>query len=435
MATIDDKKLCAAIGFEPHEKQGEIMEACKNKRDITICAGVRFGKSKLCAYQAFKRLLADNQRIWIVSLTYDMAQKIFRYVLEFAGNYDKRILKGLSTRPIPRIEIKEWNSFVECRSAENETSLMGEELDLAVLDEAARMKPDIMERYIQARLATRRGKSFVISTPFGQNWFYHRYLQTQDAEDGSSFHFTSKDNPYFPIEEWEKAKRNLPRDIFQQEYEAAFLADAAAVFRNVRNCIKDDAIRAPQPFHRYVMGLDLAKFGDFTVITIVDKETHDLVYLDRFNKIDYTLQKQRIRDAAARYNATIVIDAMNAGAAIADDLRAEGCNVTDFKATGGVVKDPEMRGTKERAIGKLGSFLETNNIHIPPDSTLIGELEAYGYQMTERGNITYGAPEGLHDDCVSSLMLAVWPLQGKSRQTIVRAKQSMPIIRRKFNYN
>lgn len=431
---IDDKKLCEAIGFEPHEKQWEILNTAREKRDITICAGVRFGKSKLCGYVAFKRLLADNQRIWIVSLTYDMAKKIFDYVVDFAGAYDRRLLKGLSNRPTPRLEVKEWNSWIECKSADNETSLMGEELDLAILDEAARMKPDIMERYIQARLSTRRGKSFVISTPFGQNWFYRRYLQTQEASDGASFHFTSKDNPYFPEEEWDKARQRLPKDIFQQEYEAAFLADAAQVFRNVRNCVKDDCLSEPKYGHRYVMGLDLAKFGDFTVITVVDKETHDVVYIDRFTKIPYTLQKQRISQVARKYGSLIVIDALNAGAAISDDLRAEGCSVLDFKATGTTSKDVEMKGTKERAIEKLNSFLEENNIHLPPNDTLINELEAYGYQMTDSGNLKYGAPQGLHDDCVSSLMLAVWGLHGKARQTIIRAKQAIPSPIRRFNY-
>jgi hypothetical protein len=431
---INDQLLCEKIGFVPHTAQLEIMEQAKQKRDITICAGVRFGKSKICAYQAFKRLLADNQRIWIVSLTYDMAQKIFRFVTEFAGNYDRRLLKGLSTRPTPRLEVKEWGSWIECKSAENETSLMGEELDLAILDEAARMKPDIMDRYIQARLSTRQGKSFVISTPFGQNWFYRRYLQTQEAGDGASFHFTSKDNPHFPEEEWEKARLRLPKDIFQQEYEAAFLADAAAVFRNVHNCIKEDCLQQPKPFHHYVMGLDLAKYNDFSVITILDKDTHEVVYLDRFNKIPYTLQLIRIKDAAAKYAATVVIDALNVGAAIADDLRASGVGVIDFKATGNSDAGREMQGTKERAIEKLNSFFETNNISIPNDTTLVNELDAYGYQMTDAGNLKYGAPEGLHDDCVSSLMIAVWGLQGKVRSNLIRAKRAMPARRNNFQY-
>lgn len=66
---------------------------------------------------------------------------------------------------------------------------------------------------------------------------------------------------------------------------------------------------------------------------------------------------------------------------------------------------------------------------------MINELDTYGYQMSEAGNLKYGAPEGLHDDCVSSLMIAVWGLQGKVRSNLIRAKASMPTVRRRsFQY-
>ena len=429
---ISDRLLQEAIGWEPTEPQKTILAT--DKRDITICAGTRFGKSMLCGYVAFKQLLADNQRIWIVSLTYDMAKKIFDYVVDFAGRYDKRLLKGLSSRPTPRLEIKEWNSWIECKSADNETSLMGEELNLAILDEAARMKPDIWERYITARLSSRQGRSFVISTPFGQNWFYKRYLQTQDAEDGASFHFQSRDNPHFPQEEWERARVRLPKDIFQQEYEAAFLADAAQVFRNFKNCIKENCYSDPKPGHRYIMGLDVAKFNDFTVLTVIDKTTHDVVYWDRFQKIPYPLQNQRVADVAKKYGAEVVIDALNAGAAMADDLRANEIMVTDFKAVGSTNADREIKGNKEQAINKLSSFFEECNISIPPEPELIGELDTYGYNLTKAGNLQYGAPEGLHDDCVCSLYLAVWQLYGKKQKEIIKATQSIPQAKKRFQY-
>jgi hypothetical protein len=389
----------------------------------------------LCGYVAARQLFYPNQKIWIVSLTYDMAKKIFDYVVDFVGRFDRSLLGGLSNRPTPSLRIKQWNSWIECKSADNETSLMGEELNLAILDEAARMKPDIYERYIMARLTSRKGKSFVISTPFGQNWFYKRYLQTQEASDGASFHFTSRDNPYFPPEEWDKAKLVLPRDIFQQEYEAAFLADAAAVFRNINECISDWAYELPKSGHRYIAGVDVAKFQDFTVITIVDKDTHKVVAWDRFQKIPYPMQTERIADLCKKYGATIVIDSLNAGAAVADDLRARELFVEEFKATGSTSADKAIKGTKEQAIIKLSTFLQERNIILPPEPVLIGELNTFGYQLSKAGNIQYGAPEGMHDDCVTSLYMAVWGLSGRKQREIIRAVQSMPARHKRFQYN
>jgi phage FluMu gp28-like protein len=225
----------------------------------------------------------------------------------------------------------------------------------------------------------------------------------------------------------------LPRDIFQQEYEAVFLSDAASVFRNIRTCIAD-TYEEPRPGHRYVMGLDLAKFGDFTVITIVDRDSHRVVFWDRFTKLPYTLQKERILNVARKYHCLVVIDAMNVGAAMADELRAEGLSVQDFKATGTISKDIDKQGSKEKMVEKLSLFFEQRNVIIPPEEVLIDELESFSYHLTPSGNLVYGAPEGFHDDCVTSLGLALMPLTGQRRTENIKVARSMPVKRKSFQY-
>jgi hypothetical protein len=41
-------------------------------------------------------------------------------------------------------------------------------------------------------------------------------------------------------------------------------------------------------------------------------------------------------------------------------------------------------------------------------NVLQNELKAYTYELTSGGNVRYGAPEGLHDDAVIALALALW---------------------------
>jgi phage terminase large subunit-like protein len=258
-------------------------------------------------------------------------------------------------------------------------------------------------------------------------------MNVKEAVDGAYFHFPSNANPYFPPEEWERARQRLPRDIFQQEYEAAFLSDAASVFRNVRNCIAD-TYEEPRPNHRYVMGLDLAKFGDFTVMTVVDRDSHKVVFWDRFTKLPYTLQKERILNIARKYHSLVVIDAMNVGAAMADELRAEQLSVQDFKAVGTISKDIDKQGSKEKMVEKLSLFFEQRNIVIPPEQVLIDELESFSYHLTASGNLVYGAPEGYHDDCVTSLGLAIMPLTGQRRTENIKVSRSMPIKKKFFQY-
>jgi hypothetical protein len=408
---INDKLLQEKIEWTPHLNQQKILDGSKGKRNISICAGVRFGKSALCGYIAFKHLLCDNQRIWIVSLSYDMAQKVFSYITEFAGRYDKRLLRGASNRPPQRFEIPEFNSFVECKSIENVNSLLGEELDLCIFDEASRFGPDIYDRYIAARLSSRKGRLFSISTPFGKNWFYRNHLKAD-----ASFNFSSKDNPYFPLEEWERAKKILPEMIFKQEYEAKFLEDAASVFRKIDDCLAD-CLEDVKSGHSYILGVDIGKVEDFTVITVIDRETNSVVYWDRFNKIDYPFQKARILSVSERYNhARIIIDSTAVGSPIKDDLERAGAYIDDFKFS---------NKSKKELVEKLSIFIEQRGVKIPNNPILIEELESFGYRLTESGNVIYSAPEGQHDDCVYSLGLAVWGLTPFSKPVVNYLKERL----------
>ncbi|MEZ4617740.1 MAG: hypothetical protein R2867_19820 [Caldilineaceae bacterium] len=53
--------------------------------------------------------------------------------------------------------------------------------------------------------------------------------------------------------------------------------------------------------------------------------------------------------------------------------------------------------------------LEKREIELLNHDVLIAELEAYEAETLPSGLIRYGAPAGLHDDCVMSLLLAFGP--------------------------
>jgi len=400
MKKINDAKFQERIGWVPHKGQAEVIAS--PARDKTICAGVRWGKSQVAAYEVAKELMYPNKRIWIVSLSYDMAKMVFNHLVDFLGHYDRSLLKKVSFRPPQKLVIKEWNSWVECKSSGEPESLMGQELDLCIIDEAARTSGDVWDRYLAARLSTRQGRSIAISTPFGQtNWFYKRYIETK--ETNSSWHFNTLNNPYFKKEEWDRLKKNTPEMIFKQEYEAEFLRDAASVFRGISQII-GDTLRKPESGHYYVMGVDLGKHNDSSVITVIDTSTNNVVHHDDFLGIEYPLQKARIIATAREYNtARVCIDATHGsvGEPIAADLTREGLFVEDFGFSG---------KSKKELIEKLSIFIEQGFIKIPKVEKLIDELNIFGYKLTDSGNIVYSAPPGAHDDMVMSLALAVWSL-------------------------
>lgn len=59
-------------------------------------------------------------------------------------------------------------------------------------------------------------------------------------------------------------------------------------------------------------------------------------------------------------------------------------------------------------LNNLAMLLEQDKIQIPNDEGLITELESFQYSLSPLGKIKVGVPEGMHDDRVISLALAVW---------------------------
>jgi hypothetical protein len=63
------------------------------------------------------------------------------------------------------------------------------------------------------------------------------------------------------------------------------------------------------------------------------------------------------------------------------------------------------QSSKQQLMEGLASALHTRQITIP-DGILRRELDVFEYEYTRTG-VRYSAPDGMHDDCVCALALAV----------------------------
>jgi len=410
-----DQVLQKRIAWTPHEAQQEILDGLA--QFTAICAGTRFGKTMLCAYLALRQLLMAEQHIWIIAPTYGLSEKIYAYLVKWIGNgFPNDLKKGIITatnrKGEGKIENKMTGSWIEFKSAENPTSLLGEELDLAIMDECPRIKASVWESYVYQRLTSRKGKAVFIGTPRGKGWFYREFVKGLDPKnkENASFTFTSKDNPYWgrpkssPEEEWLKAKERLPEMVFLQEHVAKFVENATQYFRGVRkitgNTLKDVVLN-----HYYNFGIDVAYERDYTAFAVIDRMTYDVVYLDRMKKVPYPELREKIKNIAKRYNnARIYIDSTGVGLPVTQDLQVMGLIVDDFKFTG---------QSKESLMQNLATFIERKLIRIPENEILISELESITCEYTPSKRLRIQAPEGMHDDYVDALALAVWGLQKK----------------------
>jgi hypothetical protein len=284
-----------------------------------------------------------------------------------------------------------------------------------VLDEYAQMKVEVYNEIYRPILAANGGWIWFIGTPKGKNDFYNKFrFGEQHSDKWQTLMLKASESKIIPFEELVAAKEQLPMQAYNQEFECEFLDGAGTVFRRIAENIKCK-FQEPEPGIEYKIGLDLAKYEDFTVITVVNKSTFEVVYIDRFNQIDYNLQKARIEAIARRYNdAPITIDRSSIGDPIAEDLRRTGLIVNDFVFT---------NESKKALIENLVVMLEQDQLSLPDYQFLIRELEDFSYTLSSRPpyRVIYSAPQGTHDDCVISLALAFWKIGGrltaKSQQT------------------
>ena len=279
------------------------------------------------------------------------------------------------------------------------------------MDEAARVKQDAWETALQPALIDRKGEAIFISTPKGKNWFYNLYLRgiTQDESDYKSFNYTSWDNPTLDPSELEKRRLELPEDIYRQEIQAEFIEGGGEVFQGVNEII-GDTLRDPLKGHAYVIGVDLAKYKDFTVITVADIVTKQIVYFGRFNQVDWNYQKEKIKEIFKTYNeGTVYIDSTGVGDPIMEDLQRMDVIIVPYKFT---------IQSKYDLVKNLVIMIKSKLVTIPNVRVLLDELASYSFELLPSGIIRYGAPDGMHDDCVTSLMLTAWALS-KNRTEVV----------------
>jgi hypothetical protein len=257
-------------------------------------------------------------------------------------------------------------------------------------------------------LLDRRGWALLISTPRGKGWYYDLFRRGQGQDpDYESWNHPSWTNPFLDRDLIELERGRLPERVFRQEYGGEFLEGSGQVFRNVRESATGEW-QKPVNGETYYAGLDLAKVEDFTVLVILNRK-REVVFADRFNRVDWELQVQRIKESTDRYNRPVVyIDSTGAGEPVYENLRRSGVQARAY---------PFTARSKDALINNLSILFEKRLITLPqPQLWPVGidELEAFEYSVADTGRVRTGAPSGMHDDCVIALALALWQLRPKS---------------------
>lgn len=400
----------------PHAGQRIVRE--QMRRYNFLCCGRRWRKTTLAMAVMVEQALAQSAEYVWSAPTYKQARRGWTEM--------QRACEPLVQFHESRFEAHFPNgSIVYFLSLEEHDNKRGYTSFGTVIDEASEVPAVAYQTVMRPMLSDTGGWLLAFGTPKGRNWFYSEVLRALHGDDPNAMAWAAPtlgatltgdgqlvrvphplENPHFSWDELQHEFATLPERVFRQEYLAEFLDDAGGVFRNVEQCVDDGAMvesGPPNTVFEYVIGVDLAKHLDYTVLCVGDLREKRVVAFDRFNKSDWGLQKSRIVAAAKRWNNALVwMDSTGIGDVVYDDLLQAGLRVHPYKFTA---------ASKEQLINNAVLMVEQQQIRYPRIPVLLDELKALQYTRRASGNgFKIEAPEGMHDDAAMAFALMCWPM-------------------------
>jgi hypothetical protein len=406
----------------PHsDKQRLIMEAFSSKytREIWVACGSKYGKSlsastAVCSVAPVQK---DTLWRWIAP----------RYLQTMIGRkYCQKMLPGppfcedTKRDYAPSLQFPGVGSQIQFFHGGEPEVLEGEAVHGYILDEAAKMKKEIMDSARGTTTFT-RGKYLGISTPLGKNWFYKECMEAKEkmiadlkAGRPPKYYFITAptaSNPYIDQEAIAEAKARLPDRLFRQYFLAEFVDDGD-VFTGTRQAAYGDQITLPGPFQVWekegakdlevCIGVDWAKTHDYTVFTAWAKNSvlgcPELVGFMRFHLTPYPEAVKQLILFSRRFKSVgrLVHDKTGVGEAL-DDMLSQ----TPLAYEGVTFNN----ANKCALVNTLILGIQRNEIRFPMIKELIDELDSYEVTVSAVGNMIYNAPSGGFDDVIMSSIL------------------------------
>ncbi len=390
--------------FVPRIYQLPILQAMhpKYKRFVAVWHR-RSGKDKTILNAVISKMLERVGTYFYVFPTFNQGRKVLwagidRDGMKFLEHFPKELVKGEPNNTEMRIKLKNGSIF-QVVGADNIDNLVGTNPIGVVFSEYSLMKAQVWE-FIRPILAENNGFAVFIYTPRGLNEGW-KILQTAKNNPNEWWYevLTVDDTQAITPKVLVQEKKEMPSDLFEQEYYVKFIEGASSVFKRINENIFDDK-EGLKHGKRYQIGVDLAKYQDWTVISVVDLHTFHCLKQIKLNHIDWNEQKEIIVKEIKYWNkARTYIDSTGVGDPIVEDLkRLVPIEAFHFNET-----------SRTQLLNNLQVMFEQDKIKIPNDPELIDELKSMQYELVGQ-KVKMQVPEGLHDDRIMSLGLAYWGL-------------------------
>ena len=264
------------------------------------------------------------------------------------------------------------------RSAEKPSTLYGEDVRAAVVDEASHVRDDGWTA-LRTTLTATRGPVRLIGNVRGRrNWFYRL---ARVAEQGEPNHHYAKLTAYHAVEagvlseaEVEDARAQFEKAGKLDEFKELYLAEASDDGGNPFGIAAiHAAIRPLSTGFPVVFGIDLARAVDWTVVIGLDDQGIVCVF-ERWQHTPWKETKERIASIVG--TTPTLVDMTGVGDSIVDDLQRNfGGHFEGFKFS---------RASKQPLMEALARAIQLGEVGYP-EGLISQELESFEYEYTRTG--------------------------------------------------
>lgn len=399
------------VGIKPFSFQRDVIQEVTSDKGtgkvVVVKSRRQVGKSTLISnLLLYFAINFSRTRNYCLSPTLKQGKNIYKSITNAISN------SGLvKTRNATELSITLINgSTIQFKSAEQKDSLRGETCSgILCIDESAYIQDEVYD-IIRPWTDFHRAVTLMVSTPFIKSGFFFKYYNYGLNNENNCISIDWTDEKYkedlnkiLPPEKLEEYRRILPRNVFLSEYMGQFLDDDGTVFTNVGEHIKENKIN---PSDKLYVGIDwgVGYDGDYTVVSAFNQRGEQ-VYLDYFNKMSTLKQIEHIFYRLEPYLKQIVVissESNSIGSPMTELLRKKS------QIMNRIIKEFNTNNTSKNAVvAKMQVAIEQNKVTFLPDKELIKQFGYYAAEYNPKTrNVSYNAPQGLHDDIVVATLLA-----------------------------
>ena len=400
-------------GIKPFSYQqaviNEVKDAKGSGKTVVVKSRRQVGKSVLIAnlllYYAINYKGTKN---YVLSPTLKQGKNIYKSIINAISGCG--IIKSKNATDLFITLIN--GSSISIKSAEQKESLRGETCTgILCIDECAYISSEVYN-IVKPWCDFHKAVTLMVSTPFVKSGFFWEYYNHGLNREYNCVSIDWSDEKYqddmdfiLPPSKLEEYKKLLPKNVFLTDYLGIFIDDDGTVFTDFKKCINKNEIKDSDKLY---LGLDWGAGveSDDTVIVAFNQYGKQ-VYLDYFNKLTPTQQIDRIEKFIVQYKNQIAV--------VQTELNSLGTPLTDFLKNRPQLKTiinkfvgfNTTNSSKNAIVQNLQIAFEQGLIEILEDEKQSRELATYTAEYNAKTrNVSYNAPNGLHDDICIAMMLA-----------------------------